>query len=93
MTFIHGFKNILRKPENVILFCLITILVYLILIPLFSIVNDTFRVHSSELMRIKGAAAGDFTTYHWEAIFAGKYSKNNFYQPLFNTFLVSIVTC
>jgi iron(III) transport system permease protein len=93
MTFIHGLKSFFRKPENVILVCLITILVYLILVPLFSIVNDTFRVHSSELMRIRGTAAGDFTTFHWQSIFAGKYSKNIFYQPLFNTLLVAITTC
>jgi len=93
MAFFRGFKYLYRKPENVILVCLITILVYLILVPLFSIVNDTFRVHSSELMRIKGTVAGDFTTYHWNGIFAGKYSKNVFYQPLLNTFFVSIATC
>ena len=93
MTLVHGLKIFFRKPENVILFCLITILVYLILVPLFSIVNDTFRVHSSELMRIRGSAAGDFTTYHWKSIFAGNYSKNIFYKPLFNTFWVAITTC
>ncbi|MFW2368344.1 MAG: ABC transporter permease, partial [Desulforhopalus sp.] len=93
MSYVHGLKNIFRKPENIILLSLITILIYLILIPLFSIVNDTFRVHSSELMKIRGSETGDFTTFHWQAIFAGKYSGNIFYKPLFNTILVSIVTC
>ena len=93
MNPIHGIKGFFRKPENVILVCLVTILVYLILVPLFSIVNDTFRVHSSELMRIKGTVDGDFTTYHWKSIFAGKYSKNIFYKPLFNTLLISVITC
>ena len=93
MIFLRGLKGFFRKPENVILFCLIVLLVYLILVPLFSILNDTFRVHSSELMRIRGAESGDFTTYHWKSIFAGKYSKNIFYQPLFNTFFVAIATC
>ena len=93
MNLLHSVRKFSRRPENVILFCLITVLIYLILVPLLSIVDDTFRVHSSELMRIKGAAAGDFTTYHWKNIFAGKYSRNIFYQPLLNTFLVSVVTC
>ncbi len=93
MNFVHSVRRFSRKPENVILLCLITVLIYLILVPLLSIVEDTFRVHSSELMRIKGAATGDFTTYHWKNIFAGKYSKNIFYQPLLNTVLVSVVTC
>jgi iron(III) transport system permease protein len=93
MAFVHGVKRFFRKPENVILVSLLIILVYLVLLPLFSIVNDTFRVHSSELMRIKGAAAGDLTTYHWNNIFAGKYSQNIFYKPLVNTILVAITTC
>lgn len=93
MAFLYSVKKFFRKPENVILFSLITILIYLILVPLFSIVNDTFRVHSSELMRIKGSSAGDFTTFHWKAIFAGKYSQNLFYKPLLNTVLVSVITC
>ncbi len=93
MILSNGIKRFFRKPENIILCCLIIILIYLILVPLFSILNDTFRVHSSELMRIRGADAGDLTTYHWQSIFAGKYSKNIFYKPLFNTFKVAIVTC
>jgi len=85
-------KAFLSKPENVIVVSLIIILIYLILIPMFSVVNDTFTVHSSELRRIKGTVAGDFTTYHWENIFAGKYSENLFYKPLFNTIMVALVT-
>lgn len=93
MSTLHYIRSFFRKPENIILLSLISLLIYLILVPLFSIVNDTFRVHSSELMRIRGSEAGDFTFYHWKAIFAGKYSQKIFYQPLWNTVLVSIVTC
>ena len=93
MPLVHRAKSFLQKPENVILLSLLIILVYLILLPLFSIVNDTFRVHSSELMRIRGAEAGDFTSYHWKSIFIGKYSRNIFYKPLINTVLVALVTC
>lgn len=93
MLIAHRTKSFLRKPENVILLCLLIILTYLILLPLFSIVGDTFKVHSSELMRIKGAETGDFTSYHWKSIFIGKYSKNIFYKPLVNTVLVAFTTC
>jgi len=93
MPFVHRAKSFLQKPENVIFISLLIILVYLILLPLFSIVDDTFRVHSSELMRIKGSDTGDFTTYHWKSIFIGKYSQNIFYKPLVNTILVAISTC
>ena len=65
----------------------------MIILPLISIVVDTFTVHSSERMRIRGSEVGDLTTYHWNSIFAGKYSYSVFYQPLINTILVSLVAC
>jgi len=92
MKLLNHTKSFLRKPEHVILLGLSIILVYLILLPLVSVINDTFLVHSSELRRIRGAEAGDYTFYHWIHIFTGKFSQNLFYKPLINTILVAIVT-
>jgi iron(III) transport system permease protein len=92
MKFLHRAKTILSKPENIIILGLSILLIYLILLPLFSVVNDTLLVHSSELRRIRGAETGDYTFYHWINVFAGKFSKNLFYKPLLNTILVAIVT-
>lgn len=86
--------HFIKKPENIILITLTVILGYLIYIPLLSIVYDTFIVHSSEVMRIPGSMAGDFTLYHWKQIFAnGHKSISLFYQPLWNTILVALSTC
>ncbi len=92
MRSFRKFKVFLSKPENLIIVGLSILLIYLIILPLLSVVNDSFLVHSSELRRIKGAEVGDYTGYHWKGIFAGKYSQNLFYKPLLNTILVSIVT-
>jgi iron(III) transport system permease protein len=72
---------------------LLFILVYLTILPLFSIAGDTFTVHSSEARRIRGSSVGDFTFYHWTYVFTGRASENLFYKPLFNTILVSLATC
>lgn len=94
MGLTNKLKFFIRKPENMILVSLIVILGYLIVVPLISIVLDTFLVHPSEVMRIKGSSAGDYTTYHWLKIFAdGQQSVNIFYKPLLNTVLVALVTC
>ena len=82
-----------QKPENVILVVLLFILVYLTIVPLFSIAADTFTVHSSEARRIRGSEAGDLTLYHWNYVFLSRASENLFYKPLFNTILVSLSTC
>ena len=90
---LNRIKTYFSKPEHLILVLLIIILSYLIILPLISIVVDTFTVHSSERMRIRGSEEGDLTTYHWNSVFAGKYSYSIFYQPLLNTILVSLVSC
>ncbi|MEA1884592.1 MAG: iron ABC transporter permease [Thermotogota bacterium] len=82
-----------QKPENVILIVLLIILIYLTIIPLFSIAGDTFTVHSSEARRIRGSEVGDLTLYHWNYVFLSRASENLFYKPLFNTILVSLSTC
>ncbi|MGL1932113.1 MAG: iron ABC transporter permease [Desulfotalea sp.] len=92
MRSIQKIKVFASKPENIIMLSLISILTYLILLPLISVVLDSFTVHSSELRRIRGSEAGDYTLYHWTNVFTGKYCMNLFYKPLLNTILVSICT-
>ena len=83
-----------RKPHNVILAGLFVLLVLLTLLPLLSILADTFTVHTSEVMRIRGTQAGDFTGYHWQKVlFDGENSLHIFYKPLWNTVLISLATC
>ena len=89
----NKFISYISKPENVILIILIIILSYLVIVPLISIVYETFVVHISERMRIKGTDVGDFTLYHWKNVFSEKYSNHIFYKPLWNTLLVSVFVC
>ena len=87
-------KMFFRKPYNVILVVLFVALVLLTLLPLLSIGMDTVTVHSSEVMRIHGTHAGDFTDYHWRKVLMdGQNSINIFYKPLWNTIMISIATC
>ena len=70
------------------------VLVYLTVIPLFTIIMDTFKVHSSELMRIKGSQVGDLTLYHWkQVLFNPANSGKIFYEPFMNTMGISAGTC
>ena len=50
--------SFLRKPYNVILVALAVSLFFLTLLPLASLVRDTFVVHPSEIMSVRGAQAG-----------------------------------
>jgi iron(III) transport system permease protein len=85
--------NHLKKPQNLILIVLAVVLGYLIIVPLFSILADTFTVHLPEVRRIRGSVAGDFTTYHWRMVFASAGSWNLLYEPLINTMVCSLGPC
>ena len=45
-------KTFLSKPYNILLILLLISLAYLVVLPLFSIVKDTFIVHASEKSQI-----------------------------------------
>jgi len=94
MNLTQRLKLFLRKPHNVILVVLFAVLMVLTFLPLISIIMDTFTVHTSEVMRIRGTHAGDFTLYHWRKVLAdGENSMSIFYKPLLNTIAISLATC
>lgn len=93
MTYRNRCKIFIKKPHNIILVVLAVLLIYLTVIPLLSIVKDTITVHQSELMRIKGAKAGDITGYHWVKVLFSSSSRKLFYEPLMNTLVVAFGSC
>ena len=86
--------SFLRKPYNVILVALAVSLFFLTLLPLASLVRDTFVVHPSEIMSVRGAQAGDLTLFHWTKVFfSGATSENMLYRPLWNTLATALGSC
>ncbi len=86
MKFGNRAASFLRKPHNVILAILAITLFFLTLFPLLSLARDTFVVHPSEIMTVRGSHAGDLTLFHWTKVFmSGLTSQNMLYRPLWNT--------
>ena len=85
-------KTFFSKPYNVLLVLFIIILGFLVVIPLLSIIRDTFIVHPSEKSRVH-QAVGTFTTYHWKRLFASEFSKSLLWDPLKNSIKTSALTC
>jgi len=84
-------KYYFRKPHNVILVALAISLAFLTLLPLVSLIRDTFIVHPSEIMTVRGAKVNDVTLFHWKKVFLdGAKSFKLFYEPLWNTLEVSL---
>ncbi len=93
MNYRNRFKSFIKKPHNIILVSLAFILTYLTIVPMITIILDTFTVHQAELMRVKGAKVGDFTLYHWGKVLFSSASRKIFYEPFINTLLVALGTC
>ncbi|MBI9103294.1 MAG: iron ABC transporter permease [Spirochaetales bacterium] len=93
MNYQNRIKSFFKKPHNIILVSLAFILIYLTVIPMVTIILDTFTVHQSELMRVKGSKVGDFTLYHWVKVLFSSTSRKIFYEPFLNTMIVSFGTC
>ena len=89
---LNKLKTFFSKPYNVLLVIFLIVLAYLVVLPLFSIVKDTFLVHSSEKSRVH-QAVGTFTLYHWKRTFASDFSATLLWEPLKNSLVVSIFSC
>lgn len=91
MKLANRVKYYFRKPHNVILVVLTVSLAFLTLLPLASLIRDTFIVHPSEIMTVRGAKVNDVTLFHWgKVFFDGVRSFKLFYEPLWNTLKVSL---
>ena len=83
----------LSKPANIILLIFLVSLVVLTLYPLLSMLVETVTIHTGREARSAKLAAGSLSLYHFQRLFTtseNDYSWIQFYQPFFNTLLVSL---
>lgn len=89
---LRRFKTYIRKPQNIILIALLVGLLYLIVLPLFHMVVDTFTVHTSEGSRVH-APIGSLTNYHWAKTFSSNEVVSNLLVPLRNSLICAVFAC
>jgi len=85
-------KSFLRKPYNIILCFMLLFLGYLTLVPMVTMIFDTFTVHPAEAMRLK-RPVGSFTAMHWVKVLFDPSSLSVFYKPLLNSLITSLGAC
>ena len=90
--FKNRLNNFFKNPYNIITIISVLILCYLIVVPLIEMVGTTFTLAKSDLRRVKGASAGDFTLYYWNRLFNSDVSRNLFWIPLRNSLIIAIWT-
>lgn len=91
-TFNH-WRNYLKKPQNAILVLLGIVLSFATIFPMVTIWLDTISIHAGSVdAQVSGRQAG-YTLYNWIDIISGRLARRNFWIPLQNTVLLSILAC
>jgi len=90
MYFLNKLKSILfYRPQRVIGWLIILVFGYLIIIPLLEMIFNTFIVQEGDVLRV-GAEVGEFSSFYWQRMLASDFARKLFYEPLINTFVISI---
>ena len=84
----NQFNSLIGNPFNVIVFITLILLFVLIIIPLLSMVHNTFIVAKSELRNIPGANVGDYTLWYWKYLIASPLTKTILWVPLRNSLII-----
>ncbi len=85
---IRGWR-IYLTPERILSTLFIAILGFLVIVPLFLMIQETFVVHPLERFQIPGSKVGEYTLSHWYRFFLSDSAYAFFYRPLINTLVIS----
>ncbi len=79
------FRATIRKPHVIISYILLFILLFIVVIPFFRMVWDSFIWHFTDIRLARGVNPGAFTVFHWKRIFHSKLTRNVLIEPLFHS--------
>jgi iron(III) transport system permease protein len=82
----------LTKPHVVLALIMLVIMFYMVIIPLYKLVETTVTWQSSDLSRVPDAVEGEFTLFHWIRMLTGIFGTIYTYTPLQHSMTVAIGT-
>ena len=82
--------NVVGNPFNMIVFFTLIVLFCLIVIPLLSMVQNTFVVAKAELRTLKqyGLELGDYTLWYWKYLLASPLTETILWEPLLHSLTI-----
>jgi iron(III) transport system permease protein len=84
--FIHW----LTKPQVVLSLIMLVVMFYMIIIPLYRMIQTTLTWQPSDLSRVPDAVVGKFTIFHYTRMLTGTLGKIFMYTPLQHSFTIAI---
>ena len=86
--FIHW----LTKPHVVLALIMFVLMFYMVIIPLYKLVETTVTWQSSDLSRVPDAVVGELTIFHWVRMLTGVFGTIYTYTPLKHSMTIAIGT-
>ena len=71
---------------------MLVIMFYMVIIPLYKLVETTVTWQLSDLGRVPDAVVGDFTLFHWIRMLTGIFGRIYTYTPLQHSMTIAIGT-
>ena len=83
--------NVVKNPYNIIVLIAVILLTLLIVVPLLDMVRETFTLARSDVRRVDGGVAGQFTLFYWNRVLASDLSKSLLWIPLRNSLMIGLI--
>jgi len=87
------FRRILRwltSPHVLLALIMLVMMFYMIIIPLFRMVETTFTYQDKDLLAFPDATIGNFTLFHWIRMLTSKISQVYMYEPLRHSMTIAV---
>ena len=82
----------LTKPQVLLSLLLVIIMFYMVIIPLYKLLQTTVTWQLVDVSRVEGAVEGELTLYHWTRMMTGIFGKIYTLEPLTHSFTIAIGT-
>lgn len=92
IRFKNQLKDVICNPFNLITLIAFIILIVFIVVPLLSLVKETFVLDATAARRAK-AEEGTWSLYFWQYLLSGRMAKSMFWTPLAHSLIVSFFAC
>ncbi|MEW6670512.1 MAG: iron ABC transporter permease [Thermodesulfobacteriota bacterium] len=85
------FRARASSPQFILTVVLLSVLAYLVLVPLYGLAERTLLWHAADTRISRNIEPGTITVFHWKNILSGRISGSFFYKPLLNTLLTGTI--
>jgi iron(III) transport system permease protein len=86
---LNRLNNLISNPYNLLVTIAVIFLGFLVIWPLLQMVLTTLRIAPTDVRRIPGSTAGEWTSYYWNRLLSSGISRNMLYRPLAHSLIIA----